>query len=107
LACFCGIICLIFECIYLLRFINLDHDLKSGELKQIDVSNKTSPSGNMGTNLEELHTPKSTPKKLGDGGDKKKKLDLDNVFCENEASQEVDIMFWEFSKRKSILLGNS
>jgi hypothetical protein len=32
--------------------INLDHDLKIGELKQIDVSNKTSPSGNMGTNLE-------------------------------------------------------
>jgi hypothetical protein len=40
----------------------------------------------MGTNLEELHTLKSTPKKLkGYGGDKKKKLKLDKVFCENDA----------------------
>jgi hypothetical protein len=51
-----------------------------------NVLNKTSPSRNLGTNPEELHTPKSTPKKpRKDGGDKKKKLKLDMVLCENEA----------------------
>jgi hypothetical protein len=29
----------------------------------MDVSDKGSPSRNMGTNLKELHTPTSTPKK--------------------------------------------
>jgi hypothetical protein len=55
-------------------------------LKQIDVSNRGSPSRNLGTNLKELHTPTSTPKKLeGNGGGMKKKLELDKVLCENEA----------------------
>jgi hypothetical protein len=39
----------------------------------------------MGTNLKELHTPPSIPEKLKiDSGDKKKKLELDKVFCDNE-----------------------
>jgi len=40
----------------------------------------------LATNLEELHTPKSTPKKLeGDGGDMKKKLEFNMVLYENKA----------------------
>jgi hypothetical protein len=40
----------------------------------------------LGTNLEKLHTPTSTPKKLkGNSGNKKKKLGLDKVLCEKEA----------------------
>jgi hypothetical protein len=40
----------------------------------------------MGTNPKELYTPKSTTRKLkGDSGDKNKKLELDKVFCKNEA----------------------
>jgi len=40
----------------------------------------------VGTNPEELHTPKSTPKNpKGDGGDRKKKLNLNKVLCKNEA----------------------
>jgi hypothetical protein len=60
--------------------------LKSEELKQMDILDRASPLKNMGTNPEELHTPTSTPKKTkGDGGDKKKKLELDKVLCENKA----------------------
>jgi hypothetical protein len=60
--------------------------LKSEELKQMDVSNKALPSRNLGTNPKELHTPTSTPRKTkGDGGDKKKKLEFDNVLCKKEA----------------------
>jgi hypothetical protein len=67
------------------KFFNSDHDLKSEELKPTGVSNRASPSGNLGTNLE-LHTPKSIPKKpKGDGGDMKKKLELDKVIYKNEA----------------------
>jgi hypothetical protein len=52
----------------------------------MNISNKTSPSRNLGTNPRELHTPKSTTKKpKGDSGDRKKKLELDMVFCENKA----------------------
>jgi hypothetical protein len=44
------------------------------------------PSRNLDTNPKELYAPKSTPKKLeGDGGDKKKKLDLEMVLYENKA----------------------
>jgi len=58
-----------------------------------------SPSKNLGTNPKKLHTPKSNPKKpRGDGGDKKKKLELDRVFCENEAWRTVDIVFHELLK---------
>ncbi len=40
----------------------------------------------MGTNPKELHTLKSTPKKLeGDNGDKKNKLELNKMFYKNEA----------------------
>jgi hypothetical protein len=40
----------------------------------------------LGTNTKELHTPTSTPKKMkGDGGDRKKKLELDRVLYENKA----------------------
>ncbi len=52
----------------------------------MDVSNKALPSRNLGTNPKELHTPTSTPRKTkGDGGDKKKKLEFDNVLCKKEA----------------------
>jgi hypothetical protein len=55
-------------------------------LKQTDLSNIGSPSRNLGTNLKELHTPTSTPKKpKGNSGAMKKKLELDKVFCKNEA----------------------
>jgi len=75
-------------------------------LKATDVSNKALPSGNLGTNLKELHTPKSTPKKLkGNGGDKKKKIKLDKVLCENEAWREADIMFQKLSKQKFMFVG--
>jgi hypothetical protein len=47
---------------------------------------KASPSRNRGTNLKELHTPTSIPKKpKGDDGDRKKKLELDKVFYEKKA----------------------
>jgi hypothetical protein len=60
--------------------------LKNGELKPIDVLDRASPLGNVGTNLEELHTPKSTPKNpKGDDGDIKKKLEFNKVLCKNEA----------------------
>ncbi len=60
----------------------------------------------MGTNLKELHTPKSTPKKPeGDGGDMKKKLEFNMVLYENKAWQEANIMFWELSKQKSMFVG--
>jgi hypothetical protein len=72
----------------------------------MDVSNRTLPSRNLGTNPKELHTLKSTPKKLeGDNGDMKKKLKLDKVLYENEARQKVDIMFWELSKQKLLFVG--
>jgi len=39
----------------------------------------------LGTNTKELHTPTSTPiKTKGDGGDRKKKLELDKVLYEIE-----------------------
>jgi hypothetical protein len=61
--------------------------------------NKTLPLGNLGINPKELHTPKSTPKKPeGDGGDMKKKLELDKVLYENKAWQEANIVFRELSK---------
>ncbi len=61
-------------------------DLKSEKSKSTCVSDRALPLGNLGTNPKELHTPKSTPKKPeGDDGDKKKKLELDKVFCKNEA----------------------
>ncbi len=51
----------------------------------MDVSNKALPSRNLGTDLEELYTPTSTPKKLErDSGDRKKKLKLDKVLYKNE-----------------------
>jgi hypothetical protein len=51
----------------------------------MNVLDKTSPSGNLDTNLEKLHTPKSTPKKpKRNGGDRKKKLELDKVLCKNK-----------------------
>lgn len=43
-------------------------------------------SGNVGTNIEGLHTPTSIPKKpKGDDGNRKKKLELDKVLYENKA----------------------
>ncbi len=49
------------------------------------------PLGNLGTNLKELHTPKSTLKKpKWDGGDKKEKLELDKVLYENKVQQEAN-----------------
>jgi hypothetical protein len=65
----------------------------------MDVSNRTLPSRNMGTNPKELHTPKSTLKKpRRDGGDTKKKLELDKVLYKNEAWRKANIVFREFSK---------
>jgi hypothetical protein len=41
----------------------------------MNISNRVSQSRNLGTNLEDLHTPTIIPKKpKRDGGDKKKKL---------------------------------
>jgi hypothetical protein len=61
--------------------------------------NRASSSKNLGTNLKELHNSTSTPKKPeGDNGNKKKKLKLNRVLCENEAWQEADIVFRELSK---------
>jgi hypothetical protein len=38
----------------------------------------------LGTKKQELHTPTLTPKKLKkDNGDKKKKLELDKMICDN------------------------
>ncbi len=86
MACFCVIICLIFQCIYLPWYLNLNHNLKSEESKSMDVLDRASPSGNLGTNLEELHTLKSISKKpKGDGGNRKKKFEFDKVLCENKA----------------------
>jgi len=52
----------------------------------MNISDRASPLRNLGTNPKELHTPKSTPRKPeGDGGDMKKKLELDKVLCENKA----------------------
>jgi hypothetical protein len=52
------------------------------------------PLRNLGTNIEELHTPTSIPKKLeGDGGDRMKKIEGDKVLYNNEAWREVDIVF--------------
>jgi hypothetical protein len=52
----------------------------------MDVLDRASPSGNLGTNLEELHTLKSISKKpKGDGGNRKKKFEFDKVLCENKA----------------------
>jgi hypothetical protein len=72
----------------------------------MDILNRTSPSGNLGTNPHELHTPTSSPKKpKGDDGDRKNKLKHDKVFCEDEVEQEVDTMFQELSKWKPMFLG--
>ncbi len=69
----------------------------------MDVLDKTSPSRNLDTNPKELHTPTSTPKKpKGDGGDKKKKLEFDRGFYNNEAWQEVDIVFRKLLKQKLV-----
>jgi hypothetical protein len=52
----------------------------------MNVLDKTSPSRNLDTNREELHTPKSIPKKpKRNGGDRKKKLEIDKVLCKNKA----------------------
>jgi len=74
----------------------------------MDVLDRASPSGNLGTNLEELHTPKSISKKPeGDGGDRKKKFEFDRVLCENEAWQEVNIVFPKtFEKKISVYWEN-
>jgi hypothetical protein len=74
--------------------------------KPMNILDRASPSRNLGINPKELHTPKSTPKKLeGDDGDMKKKLELDRVFCETKVWQEADTMFQELSKWKSIFVG--
>ncbi len=60
----------------------------------MDVLDRASPSGNLGTNPKELHTPKSTTKKFKKGnGDKKKKLKLNKVLCKNKAYLEADTVF--------------
>jgi hypothetical protein len=47
----------------------------------------------LGTNLEELHTPTLTPKKLErDNGDKNK-LELNTMLYKNKAYQEVNNVF--------------
>jgi hypothetical protein len=75
-------------------------------LKPTNVLDRASPSRNLGTNLKELHTLKSTPKKpKRDNGDKKKKLKLDRVFYENKAWQKANIVFRELLKRKLIFVG--
>jgi hypothetical protein len=52
----------------------------------MDVLDRALPSGNLGINLKELHTPKSISKKpKGDGGNRKKKFEFDRVLCENKA----------------------
>jgi hypothetical protein len=52
----------------------------------MNILNRASPSGNLGTNPKELHTSKSTPRKLeGDGGDRKNELKLDRVLYKNKA----------------------
>jgi hypothetical protein len=44
------------------------------------------PLENLGIHPKELHNPKSIPKKPeGDDGDKKNKLELDKMLCENKA----------------------
>jgi hypothetical protein len=74
----------------------------------MNVLDRASPSRNLGTNPKELHTPKSSPKKLeGDDGDMKKKLELDRVLYENKVWQEADTMFQELSKWKSMFVGKS
>jgi hypothetical protein len=96
----------IFECVYLPRFLNSYHDLKNEKLKPMDVLDRALPLGNLDINPKELHTPKSTPKNpKGDGGDMKKKLKLNLVFCENEAWQNDDIMFQELLKWKLVFVG--
>ncbi len=78
--CFFNIICFISQCLYLLGFLHLNHDLKSEESKQTKVSNRAWPLKILGINKEELHTPTSIPKKpKGDGGDMKKKIKGDKV----------------------------
>jgi len=60
----------------------------------MDVLDRALPSGNLGTNLKELHTPKSISKKpKGNGGNRKKKFEFDRVLCENKAWQEANIVF--------------
>ncbi len=108
MACFYGIIRIISECIYLLGSLNSNHNLKTEESKPMNILDRASPSGNLGTNPKELHTPKSTLKKLeGDDGDMKKKLKLDRVLCKNKVWQEANIMFQELSKWKSMFVGKS
>jgi hypothetical protein len=64
--------------------------LKSEEFKPTNVSNGTLPLGNLGTNPKELHTPKSTYKKLkGNGGDKKKILELDRCFTRTRLGERL------------------
>jgi hypothetical protein len=65
------------------KFISRSKNEKS---EPTNILDKASPSRNLGTNPKELHTPKSTPKKLeGDDGDRKKKLKLDKLLCDNKA----------------------
>jgi hypothetical protein len=60
----------------------------------MEVLDKALPSKNLGTNIEKLHTPTSTPKKLkGNSGDKKKKLELDKVLYENKPSEKLILCF--------------
>jgi hypothetical protein len=94
LACFCGIICFILECIYLPRSLHLDHDLKNEKSKHIEDLDRALLSRNVGTNIEELHTPTSTPKKSkGNDGNRKKKLELHKVLYKNKAWRKIDIVF--------------
>ncbi len=72
----------------------------------MSVLDKSSPSKNLGTNLKELHTPKSTSKKLeGNDGDVKKKFEFDKVLCENEAWRKANIVFQELLKQKPMFVG--
>ncbi len=82
--------------------------MKNEELKPMDVSDRTLPSWNLDTNPKELHAPKPTPKKPeGDNGDKKKKLELDNVLCETKALWKVNIVFRKLSKQKPMFVGKT
>jgi hypothetical protein len=59
--------------------------LKNEESKLTNFLDRTSPSRNVDANQEEIHTPKSTPKKPKRyGGDRKKKLEIDKVLPQKQ-----------------------
>ncbi len=81
--CFWVIICFISKCIYLLGFLHLDHNMKNEKSKHIEALDDFLLSRNLGTNIEELHTPTlitKNPKK--NSGDRKK--NFYKVFYKNE-----------------------